>query len=180
MPASADAGAAAESGASARRARGADLARQALEQAKADARSRGVAPGRRSSGGSRQSSRGPQPRRGSTSRDPLSFSSAIEELVADRGWELPTAVAAVFARWPEIVGARLAEHTRPERVEEGELLVVADSPAWATQLRLLSDNLVRRLREELGETTVRRVRVQGPSGGRGSGRSSGIPGARRD
>lgn len=157
---------------------GADLARQALEQAKADARRRGAAPGRRSGTSERQGDRGNQANRAFSGRDPLPFSGAIEELVADRGWEVQAAVATVFARWPDIVGAELAVHTQPERVDDGELLVVADSPAWATQVRLLSANLVRRLREELGETTVRRVRVQGPSGRRGSGRSTGIPGAR--
>jgi predicted nucleic acid-binding Zn ribbon protein len=41
--------------------------------------------------------------------------------------------------------------------------VAADSTAWATQLRLLAPSLVRRLAEDLGGETVRRVTVQGPS-----------------
>lgn len=171
-------GAPAEPGAEPQEPRGPDLARQALEQAKADARSRGVAPRRQSDSGDGSAGRGRPPRRAATGRDPLSFSSAIEELVADRGWEVPAAVATVFARWRDIVGAELAAHTRPERVDDGELLVVADSPAWATQVRLLSGTVLRRLREELGETAVRRVRVQGPSGRRGPGRGGRIPGAR--
>jgi predicted nucleic acid-binding Zn ribbon protein len=39
---------------------------------------------------------------------------------------------------------------------------VADSTAWATQLRLLAAQLVHRLNAELGTGTVRRVKVLGP------------------
>jgi predicted nucleic acid-binding Zn ribbon protein len=48
--------------------------------------------------------------------------------------------------------------------------VVADSTAWATQLRLLAADLVRRLNAELGDRTVLRVKVRGPSGEPGRGR----------
>ncbi|WP_241682918.1 DUF721 domain-containing protein [Actinomadura sp. J1-007] len=85
--------------------------------------------------------------------------------MATRGWEQRAAVGGVFGNWQGIVGPELAEHTKPERFEEGELTVVADSTTWATQLRLLSSNLVRRLNEELGQGTVRRVKVVGPSSG---------------
>jgi predicted nucleic acid-binding Zn ribbon protein len=40
--------------------------------------------------------------------------------------------------------------------------VNVDSPAWAQQVRLLAGTLVRRLNEELGDNTVKRVKVMGP------------------
>ncbi|MGK5553078.1 DUF721 domain-containing protein, partial [Actinomadura kijaniata] len=79
--------------------------------------------------------------------------------------EQRAAVGGVFGNWPGIVGPELAEHTRPEKFENGELTVVADSNTWATQLRLLAATLVRRLNEELGQGTVKRVKVVGPSSG---------------
>ena len=42
------------------------------------------------------------------------------------------------------------------------LAVIADSTAWATQVRLLAPMLVRRLNEEVGDGSVRRVKVRGP------------------
>nr|BFE84999.1 hypothetical protein GCM10020093_076000 [Planobispora longispora] len=68
----------------------------------------------------------------------------------------------VFGRWHEIVGLEMAAHTRPESFTDGEVVVAADSTAWATQVRLLARTLIKRLNEELGEGTVRRVNVQGP------------------
>jgi predicted nucleic acid-binding Zn ribbon protein len=72
------------------------------------------------------------------------------------------ATGSVFGRWAEIVGDDLAAHTTPESLTEGELTVSADSTAWATQLRLLAAQLVKRLNSELGDGTVLRVRVRGP------------------
>jgi predicted nucleic acid-binding Zn ribbon protein len=57
----------------------------------------------------------------------------------------------------------VAAHTRPERFSDGELVVVADSAAWATQVRLLTTAVLRRLNEELGHGTVTRVVVRGPA-----------------
>ncbi|MEZ0074508.1 DUF721 domain-containing protein [Planotetraspora sp. GP83] len=138
-------------------ARGAALAREKLAQAKADAARRGQLPRtepRRRAGGTKRDS-----------GDPLPFGRAIRDLLADRGWEQPVAIGGVFGRWREIVGPDLAEHTRPESFEEGEVVVAADSTAWATQVRLLASTLVRRLNEELGDGTVTRVKVHGPNTG---------------
>jgi predicted nucleic acid-binding Zn ribbon protein len=71
-------------------------------------------------------------------------------------------VHAVIARWEQIVGADLAAHVTTEQYADGELTVRADSTAWATQVKLLAPNLVRRLNEEIGHGSVTRVIVLGP------------------
>jgi predicted nucleic acid-binding Zn ribbon protein len=81
-----------------------------------------------------------------------------------RGWREKAAVGAVFGHWQDIVGPQLALHTKPETFDSGELTVSADSPAWATQVRLMAPQLLKRLAEELGHGTVRHIRVNGPSG----------------
>jgi predicted nucleic acid-binding Zn ribbon protein len=94
--------------------------------------------------------------------DPQPLSAAIGGLVEAEGWGLAAATGSVFGRWAQIVGADLAAHTTPEALTDGELTVAADSTAWATQVRLLAAQLVRRLNAELGDGTVQRVRVRGP------------------
>ncbi|MEU0564197.1 DciA family protein [Nonomuraea sp. NPDC005983] len=135
-------------------ARGAAMAREKLAQAKADAAKRGQLPRREP----RRRAAGPR----RASGDPQLFGRAILDLLADRGWEQSAAVGGVFGRWPDIVGPDLAAHTKPESFDDGEVLVVADSTAWATQVRLLARTLVRRLNEELGDGTVTKVKVRGP------------------
>jgi predicted nucleic acid-binding Zn ribbon protein len=89
-------------------------------------------------------------------------------MLSARGWRARAAVAEVFGRWAEIVGVGVAGHVKPETFSDGELVVTADSAAWATQMRLLAPQVLRRLGEELGAGTVRRVKVrtqQSPGGG---------------
>ena len=86
-------------------------------------------------------------------------------------------MGSVFGRWAEIVGADLAAHTKPDSFADGELAVIADSTAWATQVRLLAPMLVKRLNDEVGDGSVHRVRVRGP---RPPGRRGGlrVPGSK--
>jgi predicted nucleic acid-binding Zn ribbon protein len=142
-------------------ARGAAQAREKLAQAKADAVKRGRLPRQEP----RRKAAGPR----RDAADPQLLGRAIRELLTDRGWERPAAVGGMFGRWSEIVGPDLATHTRPESFDDGEVIVAADSTAWATQVRLLATTLVRRMNEELGEGTVKRVKVRGPQNAPRSG-----------
>lgn len=131
------------------------MAREKLAQAKADAARRGQLPRREPR---RRKSGGPARAGG----DPQLFGRAIVDLLSDRGWERKAKVGGVFGRWAEIAGPAMAAHTKPESFEDGEVLILADSTAWATQVRMLARNLIRRLNEELGEGTVTKVKVRGP------------------
>jgi predicted nucleic acid-binding Zn ribbon protein len=95
--------------------------------------------------------------------DPQPLLSAIDGLLEGRGWQQHAAMGSVFGRWADIVGQDLAAHTSPDSFADGELAVRADSTAWATQVRLLAPMLIRRLNDELGDGSVRRVKVRGPA-----------------
>ena len=112
-----------------------------------------------------------KPPRGGRARrdDPERLGQAIGGLLDQQGWQQRAAIGSVFGRWAEIVGPDLAAHTRPDTFADGELAVTADSTAWATQVRLLAPQLVRRLAAELGDGTVRRVKVRGPEAPRRRG-----------
>lgn len=105
--------------------------------------------------------------------DPEPLNAAIEDLMRARGWHEAAAGGALTGRWADIVGPDLAAHTTPDSLADGELTVIADSTAWATQLRLLAAQLVRRLNAELGDGMVRQVRVRGPASAAGPGRRPG-------
>lgn len=152
------------------------LAREALAGAKADAKARGEAPmgaihADRLSGEDSRTDRPAWVRGSRRARrdDPQPLHAAIDGLIDDQGWRTATAVGSVFGRWDQIVGADLAAHTRPDGLTEGELVVIADSTAWATQVRLLAATLIRRLNSELGDGTVTRVKVRGPEQPRRAG-----------
>ncbi len=151
----------------------------------ADARARGEWPSAGRPGaagqGEKESERAsgeasPRPRR-ARREDPQPLAAAIGGLLSDQGWKEQAAVGSVFNNWAQIVGPDLAAHTRPDSFADGELVIAADSTAWATQVRLLASMLVRRLNAELGDDTVRRVKVRGPAGPRQRGGWR-VPGSR--
>ncbi|MBZ4320063.1 DUF721 domain-containing protein [Streptomyces huiliensis] len=141
---------------------GVDLARVALRAAKEQARARGAAVQQKKQarrGGLRSGAR-------ADGRDPLPLGAAINRLITERGWETPAAVGGVTGRWPQIVGENVALHCEPEGYDEDArvLTVRCDSTTWATQLRLLAPTLVARLNDDLGQGTVRLIKVLGPGG----------------
>lgn len=95
-------------------------------------------------------------------RDPQMIESVVSRMVNDHGWDTSLRVHGVMARWPDIVGEEIADHTTPESYADGKLSVRTDSTAWATQLKLLAPTLVKRLNEELGHGTVLLIEVLGP------------------
>ncbi|HEY5186328.1 MAG TPA: DciA family protein [Actinomycetes bacterium] len=142
---------------------GIDPGRALLDQLRADARQRG--PGRRRTRRPAPGSAG-QPAQPSGAhpddRDPQLLGASMDRLTTERGWESGLATGGVIGRWEQVVGSDIAAHCIPETHEDGVLTVRADSTAWATQVRLLAADLVRRLNQEFGEGTVARVVVRGP------------------
>ncbi|WP_050758090.1 DUF721 domain-containing protein [Xylanimonas cellulosilytica] len=140
----------------------AEVARAALNRAKAAARAKGLRPGS-------PARRSPlvEPRTsgsGPSARDPQLVSDVVGRLLRDKGWREEVSVGGVVGRWREVVGDDVADHCTPETFEDKVLVVRASSTAWATQVRLLTPTLLRRLAEEVGEGVVEDVKVLGPAG----------------
>ncbi len=144
---------------------GPDLARAVLDAALAKRRDAAArAPRRRSGTGEGSGKRlrgysgpGPDP------RDPQTFGSMLDKLMKSRGWERPKAEATVFGAWERVVGADIAQHSRPVKLDAGVLTVEAESTAWATQLRMLAATLLRNIGKEVGHNVVTKLNIHGPA-----------------
>jgi predicted nucleic acid-binding Zn ribbon protein len=75
---------------------------------------------------------------------------ALGEVASHLGAGRADIVGVVFGRWDDIVGPAVAAHVRPVRVEGVTLVVSADHPAWATQMRHLAPDILTRLRDVCG------------------------------
>jgi predicted nucleic acid-binding Zn ribbon protein len=155
-------------------ARGPELARAVLEAARARrpaGRRRRTSDDRAAAGGGGGSDGGGgrawRPRGysgpGPDSRDPQPIGSVLDRLIKARGWQRPAAEATVFGAWERVVGPDVAQHSRPVKLQDGELTVEAESTAWATQLRLLAASLLRRIAAEVGHNVVRTLHIHGPA-----------------
>lgn len=91
-------------------------------------------------------------------RPPRRLVEALSEVASDLNLDAPDDVAAVMAAWPDAVGEAIAAHVRPRRLHDGELLVEVDAPVWATQLRYLEDDVLRRLGRKVRPGVVKSIR----------------------
>jgi predicted nucleic acid-binding Zn ribbon protein len=92
------------------------------------------------------------------SRPPRRLVEALSEVAADLNLDDPDDVAAVMAAWTEAVGPAVAAHVRPRRLQDGVLLVEVDAPVWATQLRYLEEDVLRRLGRKVRPGVVKSIR----------------------
>ncbi len=139
---------------------GIDMARTALRAARKAAAARGNAPAKRTA------SAVPRPgRHGRDAREPAPIADVFTALVAAYGWTLGTAGGGLRDRWPSIVGPDAASHWHLAGYNPTtrRLRVIADSPAWAAQLRYRTRTILTTL-EQLRPRTVTAIDVRiGPA-----------------
>ena len=94
--------------------------------------------------------------------DPQSLSFVLSEVIQNRNWNQGVAEGNLFSDWNTIVGAEVAEHTTPISLVDGRLTVQASSSAWATQLRLMQDNLLKTISSSAPGALVESIIFIGP------------------
>lgn len=70
----------------------------------------------------------------------------------------------IAVNWDYIVGPDLRGHSRPTRLSRGTLTVAAEGASWASELSMRAADVSRRIRDVVGDSSVRTVRVQARSG----------------
>ena len=101
--------------------------------------------------------------------DPIPISSALDGVVKSLRGPSREAVGGLFGRWDEAVGAQVAQHVSPRKLDGGTLVVEVDDPAWATQVKFLTPMIIERLATVAGVTVDRidvRVERRGARGAR--------------
>jgi len=82
--------------------------------------------------------------------DPMPLAESLQAVSERMGMAGPDVLRIVFGSWEDVVGTALAAHVHPLRLQDATLVVVADHPAWATQVRHLASDVLGRLREVCG------------------------------
>jgi predicted nucleic acid-binding Zn ribbon protein len=71
-----------------------------------------------------------------------------------------TGLAAVQAAWAGAVGERIAAIATPVSERAGKLTIECTDSVWAQELDLMQEQLLERLREQLGELTPAELKVR--------------------
>jgi predicted nucleic acid-binding Zn ribbon protein len=69
-------------------------------------------------------------------------------------------VEQVFSDWQRLVGEVIAAHTRPKKIANGVLFIEVDDPAWASEMRWMSEELLERISTMLETVEITEISVQ--------------------
>lgn len=99
-------------------------------------------------------------------RPPRRISELLDRTTRRFGAPSSRVTSAVIAGWEGLVGPDIAAHARPVSLHDGVLVLAVDHPAWATQLRFMTAELLARIAEMTGpesssEVTEIHIRVVG-------------------
>lgn len=93
-------------------------------------------------------------------RGPQRVNRALDRLMGTLRAPSVDVLNSVFTKWEEIVGADVAAHCRPVSIDGDTLIVAADDPTWASELRWLENEVVERLGKVSGSDRVSKVNVR--------------------
>ena len=96
-------------------------------------------------------------------REPVRASSSIEELMTEQDWLGRVEKEALFLDWERLVGSDNAAASQPVSLEKNLMIIQCRSTAWATQLRLLQDQILARVQEQYPDLGVLELRFIGPA-----------------
>ena len=94
--------------------------------------------------------------------DPQPLASVLSEVIQNRNWDQGVAEGNLFSDWISIVGADIAEHTTPISLNEGRLTIQSSSSAWATQMRLMQNELLKTISSSAPGALVESLIFIGP------------------
>lgn len=72
----------------------------------------------------------------------------LSRLLGSLGSDDATSVRGVFGAWRDIVGEAVAEHVQPVKLDRSTLVVEADDPHWATEMRFLESTVCAKLSQQ--------------------------------
>lgn len=84
---------------------------------------------------------------------------SIREFAEKVGLERPFETAKLFGRWQKIVGVDIAARCEPVSLKQGVLSLRTTSAAWASELKYLAPELIKRVNQELGGEVVTAVKA---------------------
>lgn len=82
---------------------------------------------------------------------------ALEKLIRSLGMEGRLEEQRAVERWAQVVGDRIALHTRAVKYDGGRLFVECDSAPWSQELFYMKQEILNRLDRSLGKPLVRDI-----------------------
>lgn len=96
-------------------------------------------------------------RRRGTTGGPVPLGQSLQRLIADMGIGGRLLEQRAMLLWDEVVGARIAQVARPDRMTRGHLHVRVKTATWRQELLFSREEIRRKLNDRLGEEVIRQI-----------------------
>ena len=90
-------------------------------------------------------------------RRPETLGDALATLIQNLGFERKLSEQNLIAQWPQVVGDKIAKHTRAVTCEGGKLFVEVDSAAWRHELLYMKAQILDRLNQKAGSKVIQEI-----------------------
>lgn len=90
---------------------------------------------------------------------PTSVRSSLAQVARRLHLPEPSTAERVFDQWPVVVGKEVADHCIPTSLIRGVLVVTAQEARWATQLKWLAPQLVKKVNTQAQHDLVERIEI---------------------
>ena len=94
--------------------------------------------------------------------DPELISDVLNNLISDRDWDSGLTEGNLFVNWKKIVGDEISQHAQPISILDNVLTIQSSSTAWATQLQLISNDLLATIQKDATGVLIERLVIIGP------------------
>jgi len=101
--------------------------------------------------------------RNNTATDPQLLGDVLTNLIDERDWKTGVAEGTLFTQWASIVGDDIAQHASPVSINENVLTIQTTSTAWATQLSLVNNEILKTIQNNPFGATIESVSIIGPN-----------------
>ena len=78
-----------------------------------------------------------------------SLQTLMRQLERTPGWQAAAPLRQLVALWPRLVGAAVAQHSAPNRIQRGVLYVSVSSAAWAQTLTFERPRILAKIHEQI-------------------------------
>ncbi len=90
------------------------------------------------------------------------FGAIVSREIAERGWAEDMARGWVMNHWDELVGEKIAQHTKVEMIKDQKIFITCDSTAWATNLKYMQTTILQSIAQRIGPNQIIGLRIFGP------------------
>ena len=88
------------------------------------------------------------------------ISSILDDYVSDSELGKKLKKFSIFNHWEDIVGKEINRKTRPQKLFKGILYISVSDPGWASELSMMSEQLIDRINSFVGEKIINQLRFK--------------------